>query len=653
MRKLWGIAVMIIFTLSLAGGVSASSFGGWIGVPGFITLGKTTIELRDVSLDDGSLMMVLSNGSSSSTLILKPGQNLTFGRTTLTYLRLLVNSESLVLLKVNFSYVFPGQNITFGDYRISLLSIGSSGAKLRVSKGNQSKDFTSSDFTFKNVHVRVSAYPKVFDGYLKRGGNVSAYGYTLTFSNATVENTTGGLVETVIFTYKNDTYPVEVGKEADVGVFHVKVEDLAGVDYAKVVVNFIGASVDVERVPDMTFTLSPGQTQKVGPYVLKYEDYFEGATVSLRNPCGKVLSSARLSTASVSTLLYYGGVAVGLESVTTDGTATFFALVDEARIPRVDKVANLLISVSSEGGKQYAPMTVSVRVKNTGTVDLSNVSLKFVPAGDVELISKGSWLLSKIKPDEEKTLQVELLPHRSGNLTLGHVEAKAVAPFELACGGYTVLNFRSNDLRVNVEPSRVSYGLRVESSNRTLIYHPLVVNITVTNTGDVSVPANLTVSLPQGVAVEPNGVFSSAGNLMIAPLSLLPGENATLSLRVIPYIEGTKELDFRVETPLGVVNSSALSLHVATPPTSPKNETPVTVTETTTAPCNGTATVTETHTTTHTETKTETKTKTSVTTSISPVPYTPVSSKVLWSVLGFVLGVLVIITFAWYQARKG
>ncbi len=221
MRKLWGgIAVMIIFTLSLAGGgVSASSFGGWIGVPGFITLGKTTIELRDVSLDDGSLMMVLSNGSSSSTLILKPGQNLTFGRTTLTYLRLLVNSESLVLLKVNFSYVFPpGQNITFGDYRISLLSIGSSGAKLRVSKGNQSKDFTSSDFTFKNVHVRVSAYPpKVFDGYLKRGGNVSAYGYTLTFSNATVENTTGGLVETVIFTYKNDTYPVEVGKEADVG----------------------------------------------------------------------------------------------------------------------------------------------------------------------------------------------------------------------------------------------------------------------------------------------------------------------------------------------------------------------------------------------------------------------------------------------------
>ncbi len=197
--------------------------------------------------------------------------------------------------------------------------------------------------------------------------------------------------------------------------------------------------------------------------------------------------------------------------------------MDEARIPpRVDKVANLLISVSSEGGKQYAPMTVSVRVKNTGTVDLSNVSLKFVPAGDVELISKGSWLLSKIKPDEEKTLQVELLPHRSGNLTLGHVEAKAVAPpFELACGGYTVLNFRSNDLRVNVEPSRVSYGLRVESSNRTLIYRPpLVVNITVTNTGgDVSVPANLTVSLPQGVAVEPNGVFSSAGNLMIAPPS--------------------------------------------------------------------------------------------------------------------------------------
>jgi len=41
-----------------------------------------------------------------------------------------------------------------------------------------------------------------------------------------------------------------VGKDASMGVFHVKVEDILGADYVKVVVNLIGASIDVEMIPD-------------------------------------------------------------------------------------------------------------------------------------------------------------------------------------------------------------------------------------------------------------------------------------------------------------------------------------------------------------------------------------------------------------------
>lgn len=633
MKKFMVIATAMILLFPLMGGVSASSFTGWIPVPGVVAIGDTVMELRDVSVNDGSLMVLLLNGSTEDTLVVKPGESLLLDRTVFTYLRALRSSEALVLAEVNFSPVFQGQNVTFGDYKISVLSVSSSGTKLRVSMGEESKDFTSSEFTFGDIRVKVSAYPRIFEGYLKKGQTISAYGRVMTFSRATVENTTGEFVEMVFFAYENDTYSVEVGKEADIGVFHVKVEELIGVDYAKVVVNLLGASVDIETLPDLTFKLSPGQTQKVGPYIISYDYYFNGANVSLRNSCGEVLRSAKLSAGPVSPLLYYGGVTVGLEDVDSKGTATFFAIVDDAKIPTVDRVANLLISITADGGRQYVPMVATVTVQNTGTVDLSNVSLKFVPAGDVEVLSGGEWLLPKIRPGEKKVIEVELLPHRSGDFVLGHVEAEVVAPFELACGGCVALNFRSNDLQVSVEPSNISYELSVEAPNEVPLYHTVPITVRVANTGDVSVPANLTVTLPQGVAVGLDDEVYSRGNVVIAPLSIHPGENVTLSLDAIPYIDGTKEFTLRVETRFGIIDSTVLTLNVAIP----HNDT-VTVTETKTI--NGTVTVTE------------TRTLETTVTSVQTVPYTPTSAKALWGVLGFVLGVLVIVAIAWYKSQK-
>jgi len=312
---------------------------------------------------------------------------------------------------------------------------------------------------------------------------------------------------------------------------------------------------------------------------------------------------------------------VSSENMTSDGTATFFAMVDEEKIPRVEKVANLLISVSSKGGKQYIPMTANVTVQNTGTVSISNVFLRFIPEEDTEILSGGEMFIREIKPGEKKTFEVKLLPHRSGNLTLGYVEATAVAPFELACGGYTVLKFRSNDLQVSVKPSRISYELDIKAPRDVPIHNPFSIEIRVTNTGDVSVPANLTVILPEGVAITPNEKFSFKGGIIIAPISLQPGENGTFVLEVYPYTNGTKEFTFHVKTPLGVVASTVIHLNVTVPR---ENETTPTLTETSTVHIRSTVTVTETH------TITETQTIKTTTISVQTVPYIPASAKIMW-----------------------
>jgi len=72
---------------------------------------------------------------------------------------------------------------------------------------------------------------------------------------------------------------------------------------------------------------------------------------------------------------------------------------------------------------------------------------------------------------------------------------------------------------------------------------------------------------------------------------------------------------------------------------------------------NGTAptlteTIRNTLTVTETQAITETRTFETTTISVQTVPYIPASAKAMWGVLGFVLGALVIIAIAWYQARK-
>ncbi|QDA31865.1 hypothetical protein FH039_09985 [Thermococcus indicus] len=638
------VFVLVLMILLPTGFASASSFNGWLSLPGSISVGNVTLEFTDVSLD-GVLVGTAYDGSSYRDLSLRPGEGLTVRDVVVRYVRATAAEEPLVFLNVTFPNIVEGETIQLGDYSIELLSVSSKGAKVRVSRGNESKDFTSGKFTFGNIKVAVSAYPKVFEGYLQRGQNVTVSNHVLTFTNATVEKSPDGFTETLYFKYGGEGYSVVVGKEADIGPFHVKAEDLAGVEYAKVTVFFRGASLDVEMVPDEAFSLSPGQTKNVGPYVLRYDYRFDGSIrASLLNSCGAVLATSKLSSGAVAASLYYKGATVILDGVEDDGKAAFEVFLDRSRIPDVSRVANLLIEGTATDGKRYLPMDISFRVKNTGTVALSNVTLRFVPGAGVRAVSGSTMEVSLLKPGQEKTFRVTVMPMDDGNVTLGRLVADVVAPFELACGGYTRLTFSSNAVTAYVEPSRVAYLLNASWEGDPVTYHPVTLRFIVRNTGDVSVPANLTVSVPEGVAVEPDGTFESYRGGLVAPLSLGPGENATLSVMVIPYSPGKKTFRVALNTIAGTVNSSTIALDIVSPT---GNDTVVitrTITVTTTAPSNGTVTVTE--------TRTETVPVESTVTEVQTVPYTPATSKVVWTVIGIVIGALAIIIFAWYQAHR-
>ncbi|WP_297417045.1 hypothetical protein [Thermococcus sp.] len=649
MRRLVAFMTLIMLFVSISGMVVASTFSGWVEVPGFIKIGNTTVELQDISYRDGSLLGELYTGSSFKDFVLGPGKSIYINGVNITYIRALVDGRSLALVNATFPYVFPGENVTFGNYTISLVSVSGSGAKVRISGYNTSKEFISKEFTFGHVRVSLSAYPQVFNGYIKRGDNVTVQGHTLKFVNATVENTSSGFIEKVYFSYDGRIYPIDVGDEKDIGVFHVKVKDLVGIEYADISVNLRGVSLDIETVPDEVFKLSPGQSQRVGPYLVTYDYNFGGAKISIRNPCGQVLKSGKLTLGPVSSFLYYGGVSIGLEKFSSNSTATFFALIDKSAIPNVTKVANLRIDVSTNSAKQYVPIKAKVSVKNTGTVTLSNISLKFVPEAGASVVSGGNMFIKNLKPGESKSFDVTLIPEISGNGTLGYVEASVVAPFELACGGFTVLKFRSNELYVSVSPSTMSYSLLVNAPKRVQVYHPVNISITAINTGDVSVPTNITVKVPRGVAVKPSKGFVSIGSLMVAPLKLSPGNNTTLTLQVIPYMDGVRTFEIKAVTSIGTINSTAIVLNVGSHP----NNSTVTVTETKTVTesCNATSNLTA-ITKTETLTRTSTRTFTKTTTTTSKVPYTPLSSKALWGSVGFVLGFLFVVMLAWYQARR-
>ncbi|CAI1493194.1 Putative membrane protein, conserved [Thermococcus nautili] len=639
------VALLFILLLPLVG---ASTFTGYIGVSSTVGVGNYTVTVKDVSLDDGSLLLDVSTPNWSGMKKLPLGSVLSLGELNLTFEKVFLGSRSLVFLSAQFPYVLPGQNVTLGPYTIEVLSVGKDGVELKVTYGNESKTFKSS-FKFENLVANVSGFLPVYSGYLKLNESFSFAGETVTFTGAKVENATSGFIETVFFSYDNTTYALPVGNESVIGPFLVKVDDLIGLNYTKVDVHFLGVSMNLTIVPNEVFSLAPGQTKTLGPYVFRY-DYHLGnkLKVSLLNPCQVVLASTSLIVSNVSTLLYHKGLTVIPLSIDANGTAQFASFINPNELPSPDKVANVLVSLRDGNARQYLPTTLTVEVENTGNVALSNLTVKFVP-GDVKVLSETEFFLKSLTPGEKKEFKLAVLPMKSGNVSAGRVTVTAMAPYELACGGYTLLKFSSNELTLNVKPTRVEYSLRVSAPANASLYRPVNLTVVVRNTGDETLPANLTLTVPPGVAMASSGNVFASGSRIVLPLYLPPGNESVVSFVLIPYTPGEKSFKIAVVSVPGVVNETGLSITVLSAGTEKENQTApttFTTTKTITERINSTVTITV------TKTQTEIKTKTVTSTTTSSVPYTPLKTKLIWLVIGVVIGAGIIIAIAWYQARS-
>ncbi|AIU70915.1 hypothetical protein TEU_11590 [Thermococcus eurythermalis] len=637
------VLILFILLLPLA---EASTFTGYVGLSSTINVGNYSVKIKDVSQADGSLLLDVSTPYGSRMESVPLGSTLSLGGLNLTFEKVFFGPRSLVFLSSSFPYVLQGENVTVGPYEIDVLSVGKSGLVLRVGYNNEDKTFklsSKSSFRFKNLVANVSGFLPVYSGYLKLNDSVSFVGETVTFVEARVENTSKGFIETVFFSYNDSTYEVPVGGEKVIGPFLVKVDDLIGVNYTKVDVNFLGVSMDLAIVPDEVFSLAPGQTKALGPYLFRYEYSFGNRLgVSLLKPCQVVITTASLVVSNVSTLLYHDGLTVVPLSVDSSGKAWFASFIDPDELPSVNKVANVLVTLKDGDARQYLPTALTVEVENTGNVALSNLTIEFVP-GDVKVLSGTEFFLKSLRPGEKREFKVVVLPTRPGKVSAGRVKVVATAPYELACGGYTLLRFSSNELTLNVRPTRVRYYLMASAPENASLYRPVNLTVVVRNEGDAALPANLTLAVPQGVAVAASDNIFASGSSVVLPLHLSPGNETTLSFVVVPYTPGEKPLRVAVVSLPGVVNETSVSISVFEETEGEQNGTE-TVTSTSTGGVNSTVTVTV------TETKTEAKNV--IITTTSSVPYTPLTAKALWFGVGFALGAGVIIAIAWYLARK-
>ncbi|WP_457742104.1 hypothetical protein [Thermococcus sp.] len=634
------VLLLLLITLPIVG---ASTFSGYLYVPSKLSFNNSTVTFEDISIANGSLLLDVN----SSMTVVNLGGILKTSWLNLTYLRSFTGEKTLVYISSTFPYIFPGDKLTLGPYRIALLYVGEKGVEVKVSYRNESKTFKSS-FKFHNLLFNISGYRTVYDGYLRLNESVSFAGYTITFTSASVENTSSGFVERVFFRFENETIGIPVGNETRIGPFDVKVEELIGLNYTKVLVHFLGVSFNASIVPDKVFELSPNQTTPLGPYLLRY-DYHLGSKVhiSLLNPCQVPVASGNLLVSNVSSSFYHGGITLIPLSLYPNGTVRFAAFINQSAVPSIGKLANVKAFLYITNATQYRVLEGTIRIINDGSVALSNVTVVFEPSNGVRVLSSGSFFIKRLEPGKVAEFKVKLMPLESDNVTLGEVRVTAVAPYELACGGYTLLRFSSGEIVSHVKPTSLGYFLSTFAPSNVSLYRPFNLTVVVKSLSSGLFPLNLTINVPRGVAVAIDGRVFASGSTIVVPLSLGPNETSSVALTVVPYTGGKKVFAVRLSSIPGVVNETRVTVNVVSPtPERQPSSTPTSTVLTITERVNSTVTVTK----SLTETRTTYRTVTSTTT--TSVPYVPFKTKALWFGVGLILGVLVIVALAWFEARS-
>ncbi|BAD84239.1 hypothetical membrane protein, conserved [Thermococcus kodakarensis KOD1] len=654
----------LFFLVSTSVPVSSLSAEAMVKLPGSVTVDGINLRFGDLSIDGKLMVDVYVDGSHYRSLTLSPGENVSINDLKFKYEGAYIGSESFAVISLQYSYLLAGDKLVIGDYRFRVLSVDQKGFKINATYKGESKIFTQSSFKIGHLQVKVNSTPNVFDGILNPGENVTVGDHYVKLVKIWASKSGEKVVSGAVFEIDGNSYTLESGKSQTVGSFVVDLKSATIVGelgeedcdnckgYAEVSINLLAVSIDAETVPDAQIKLSPGQTASVGPYILRY-DYPLGDAVkaSLLNNCGQKLAEGRLRLGEISYVLAYPGAIIGLESI-SDESAEFIVFLDPSEFPDVTKTANLLMSLEVKDTKikQYVPFDVVLRVKNTGSVALKNALITFEPSKGLKLVSDNTVSIDSIAPGKEAAFTFKVVPIQNGTVELGKAYATVLAPFELACGQCTILTFTSNTANVTVEPSTIKYNVSPTGPESVPVGTPFNLSITVENKGDVSIPANLSIRIPPGVGVELSKDMALKDGAVVVPLSLGPGDKETLVLELVPSSPGNYSITALVETPYGEYSPVKFFFTVISSKTTVITKTEH-VTETvspveTSQGNKTTVTATITNVTTTTEYKTET------TTSTVEVPYTPLTTKLLWFGVGVAIGVGVIIGIAWYMSRS-
>lgn len=658
MKRL-GILVVLLLFIPM---VDASTFLGWMTTPGDMRVNGYTLSIEDVSMD-GSIYMEISNGSMTKSFKLYPGDSASFGFAEVFLNKTFIGSRGHVLIKASFPYVLVGEGINFNGYNFTLLSVDDKGFKARVSDGNVSKDFSSKDFTFGVLKFHVEPYPKVFDGYLERGKSVEYFGHTITFENATVENTTRGYSERVILRVDGISYEVNVGDKLDTREFRIVTGDLKGVDYLKLTVNLKGAYVDVISNPYFEDYVYEGKDVKIGPYMVRVDRVLGNqAYVSIRNECGVEVAGALVEIGgSPVTGIAHGGVEVGVEGVSTDSSgikAKLLIFFNPVEVPKAGDFPWLDVTLTSPGSAlQYVPFNATLFIRNNGNKELKNLRISYEAPKGVEVLSLPEQFIEELGPRKSISFKLPLRINSTGKMGIGRVVVKADVPYELACSGYTTLSFYSNSPMVEVAPADVLYSLSISVPGSVPVGEPLQGTLKVHNAGNVELPIVIEVPLQSKFALLTSDMAFEKGSLLMEEY-LSVNVTAEHRFTVVPLTPGNITLSAKVLFNGKVLTSTSSVVEVL--PRQPeivyvnltdnKTCTPEVIYVNVTEPCNCT-------------TITETKTVTTTVPQVAEVPkivkenvtveVVPLKGKLIWTGIGILVGAGVIILLAWYQAQRG
>jgi len=632
--------------------VTASSIVGWIETPGRIEIPNYSIEIKDISLIDGSAYVKYSTPDGSYLQFLRIGQNLSVNDLVFKIHRTIVGKKGHVYVSLEYPYLLEGETIRFGNYSLSLLAVSNNTVRIELTKNNESREYTSTSIQYDNLQVKLTPYPKLFSGYLKKGETFTFYSHSITFKEVLIENVSGKYKNLVMLLVDKNEYEVPIGETVEIGMFVISTKELIGAKYVEMEVHLKGAYVDMYLFPQFEKTLKEKENIQIGPYLITPEYVLPSqAYVNIENLCGKVLSGSFLSPGDYSKALSYRGIEVGVLDVNYTSEPKTVKLVIFVTDPSILTMNELIpkveiLPVIPSKIVQFDEVPLRIVLKNKDSIDLKNVRVFYAPSPWVESIGDNVAYVSKIGAGSSYEVKFLIKVNKYGKVTLGSIRVVAETPTGFGCNENGTIEISHNSMTANVEKAMVKYDVSI-STPTNLTLAPFDTLIRIQNKGNIKTPVLLRIPIFKFAVISADS-FTLNGSNMERLVSLPPNKTAEFKIRILP-LESTN-LTLRAYAVsngkiVGKAEQRLMSLQDKSqkefqdqnrecePQVIYVNKTvPVYINRTIKVPV-------------------EKIVERTVNNTVE-VPYTPFKSKVIFSSAGFLLGSAFIILLAWIQSQR-